>query len=255
MGVEELERAQHSPALNPVARRWQNLSCRQAAWTGVSTFSNLGVQEFPPDSSPENLTNTPYAPLEVPRACRVEGGRGLGFQAGDPTLTPGACTQRWGLQLLAPEPPPISKPHFSLELGSLPKTSSWSQPDLQSFGPAHSCPQPPHHHHHHRLLHGELPACPQRSLASPAAISCSRPPILSSLVSPKSSSSGGSRPGSQEGVRELGTGPLVHRLVRRLEGRAEQAEAPSGPAQDTRAHILCHPVLAGGCLLFEWPIC
>ena len=94
MGVEELERAQHSPALNPVARRWQNLSCRQAAWTGVSTFSNLGIQEFPPDSSPENPTNTPYAPLEVPRACRVEGGRGLGFQAGDPTLTPGACPQR-----------------------------------------------------------------------------------------------------------------------------------------------------------------
>lgn len=177
MGVEELERAQHSPALNPVARRWQNLSCRQAAWTGVSTFSNLGIQEFPPDSSPENPTNTPYAPLEVPRACRVEGGRGLGFQAGDPTLTPGACPQRWGLQLLAPEPPPISKPHFSLELGSLPKTSSWAQPDLQSFGPAHSCPQPPHHHHHHRLLHGELPGSHQL-LQTPHPVFTGFPQIL-----------------------------------------------------------------------------
>ena len=245
MGVEELERAQHSPALNPVARRWQNLSCRQAAWTGVSTFSNLGVQEFP--QIPLQRTSlTPHMPLL--RCLEPAGWKGAevwGSKLGTPPshLVPaprGGVYSSWPLSL-----PPYPNPTSALNSVHSPRPALGPNLTFSPLAQPTAVPNP--------LTITIIIASSMGS--SLAAISCSRPPILSSLVSPKSSSSGGSRPGSQEGVRELGTGPLVHRLVRRLEGRAEQAEAPSGPAQDTRAHILCHPVLAGGCLLFEWPIC
>lgn len=89
---EEPERAGHGQSLNSGAS-WA-LSCRKAAWEGVSTLSNAEVQAFPSDSSQRGT----LPPLHLPFLGGLESaaGRGLGFHAGNPTLTTSTCMQRVG---------------------------------------------------------------------------------------------------------------------------------------------------------------
>lgn len=89
---EEPEPAGHGQSLNSRAS-WA-LSHRKVAWEGVSTLSNAEVQAFPLDPCQRG---TP-PPLHLPLLGGLESaaGRGLGFQAGNPTLTTSTCMQRVG---------------------------------------------------------------------------------------------------------------------------------------------------------------
>ena len=161
----------------------------------------------------------------------------------------GGVVSSWPLSLTPNPNPTLALSSDSRGLGSLSSTSSWPQPDLQSLGPAPNCPQPLHHHHH--LLQGDFPACPERGLASPQPSTAPGPPVLSSMVSPKSSSSWGLQawqPGGARGSQAQAPGSTG----RPGHSRCAQSRQrfPPGPAQDAGAHIFCNPVL--GC---EWRIC